>query len=147
MLRNPKCKVLRQNNLSTADVEFVEEGENSALQESSPMDATIKEKDVLMPQINSTRTPCSTRHLPSRRRPTIKQSEAEALAGARLKTLHCTNEQAAQQHEVTMRILDLQEQQEKIKLKQECEKLRQEEVKTQILLEELNKARQSFSDT
>lgn len=75
----------------------------------------------------------SMKYATSRRRPILKQSE-DLLSEAKRKTLLCSNEQATEQREVTLRIMTLQEKQEKEKLKQTIEKTEQEKLRTSVLL-------------
>ncbi|XP_054272721.1 myb/SANT-like DNA-binding domain-containing protein 3 [Macrosteles quadrilineatus] len=138
LLRTPRAKVLVEN----FDYQIVEEaGEEVS---SSPSSATTKterpqkmEKLENKPPLKSTIR--SSRHMTNRRRPVLKESEAVVLATTKIETLKSTVEQAKQQHEVVMRCLLLQEEQEKEKLKQEQEKTEQEVIRKKILLVELEK--------
>ncbi|CAH0562972.1 unnamed protein product [Brassicogethes aeneus] len=87
----------------------------------------------LTPRHNNAKANRGTRHLggSSRRRPFLKQPEAERLAQEKLKILACTTEQATEEHNIMIRILLLQEEQEKEKLKHEKLKTFQEQVKLQ----------------
>lgn len=131
MLRTPRTNILRKSIVYTP-----------------PASLPNDQQDCSAIPSNATPSCSSTRHLKSsssRRRPFLKQTEAEQLAKEKMKTLAGTAEQAREEHDVMMRILLLQEQQEKEKLKQqqlitlrEQVKLNQENLKLEQLQQEVN---------
>ncbi|XP_048489441.1 myb/SANT-like DNA-binding domain-containing protein 3 [Plutella xylostella] len=82
------------------------------------------------PVIVTPARPSTSTQATSRRRPVLKLSQTESLAKQRIQTLLNANEQAKEQHEATMRILKIQEEQEMYKLEQE--KLRVELLKAEL---------------
>lgn len=75
----------------------------------------------------------------SRRRPVLRRPQAEALVEAKWATLTSATQEAAKEHKISLQILELQREQEKIKLDVEIEKLSQEKLKTELLKIELDK--------
>ncbi|KAG5899927.1 hypothetical protein JTB14_002478 [Gonioctena quinquepunctata] len=152
MPRTPRSAPLRENdssNLGSATFEVVDILNVDSQQSVSTFEATQQSTIPAGPAVfQDYRTPTvalkSGRHVTSRRRPVLKQAEADLLAKAKIKTLAFCDEQALQQHEVTMKILSLQEAQEKEKLKQEIEKTEQEKLRTELLRKELSKVDSNF---
>lgn len=157
MLRTPRSAPLRENDFLILENATFEVADNFNLDTQLPSTSTFNSEQPTIKASpagfqdsqaeNTPKVPIkSSRHVTSRRRPVLKQVEADLLARAKIKTLTFSNEQALQQHEVTMKILSLQEAQENEKLKQEIEKTEQEKLRTQLLHKELRKVEKDFYD-
>lgn len=75
----------------------------------------------------------------SRRRPVLRRSQTEALIEAKLCTLTSATQEATKEHVISIKILEIQLEHEKVKLEVEKEKLVQEKLKTEILRFDLDK--------
>ncbi|XP_036141570.1 uncharacterized protein LOC118645152 [Monomorium pharaonis] len=143
MLKIPTASVLRQNqdlNIINIRIEYVADSED-ILKENTQVCSTssVNLTEITFCSTASTPTIKSKKYFTFRRRPILKQSEGDELAHTKIKTLIASNEQATEQHEITLRILALQEKQEQEKLKQGIEKTEQEKLRTEMLREEMQK--------
>ncbi|XP_036150401.1 myb/SANT-like DNA-binding domain-containing protein 3 [Monomorium pharaonis] len=144
MLKTPRASVLRQNqdlNIINIPIEYVADSEDILKENTQVPCSTSSANSTEITSCSTVSTPTikSKKYSTSRRRPILKQSEGDVLAHTKIKTLIASNEQATEQHEITLRILALQEKQEQEKLKQGIEKTEQEKLRTEMLREEMQK--------
>lgn len=139
MLRTPRTKILKKTIFHSSSSSLPidnEQPEFFAIPQNVPSSSSN-------PATSIPTAANSTRHVKaSRRRPLLKQTEAEQWAKEKIKTLAGTAQQATEEHDVTMRILLLQEQQEREKLKQQEFATLREKVKLRrenLMLEQLER--------